>query len=105
MKKTNTIKLTLDSHNIPPLTDEQKLRLSALSTKTDVQIDTSDAPYNPNAVWMRAAPQLPHTKKQITLRIDSEVVDFFKDTGKRYQSRINAILRSYVEHQKSHPNS
>ncbi|MCX8519636.1 MAG: BrnA antitoxin family protein [Methylophilaceae bacterium] len=50
---------------------------------------------------MKVAELLPHTKKQITLRIDVEVLDFFKHTGKRYQSRMNAVLRTYVEAQKS----
>ncbi|HGV3493278.1 TPA: BrnA antitoxin family protein [Klebsiella quasipneumoniae subsp. quasipneumoniae] len=59
-------------------------------------------PYLPDAVWMKAAEQLPHTKKQITLRIDAEVLEFFKHTGKRYQSRMNAVLRSYVEAHKAH---
>lgn len=35
-------------------------------------------------------------KQQITLRLDSEVLKFFKKTGARYQSRINAVLREYV---------
>ena len=63
----------------------------------DEQIDYSDAPYLPNAVWMKAAEELPSNKQQITLRIDAQVLDFFKQTGKRYQSRINAVLRAYVE--------
>jgi len=36
-------------------------------------------------------------KRQITLRLDSDVLDFFKNTGARYQSRINAVLREYVK--------
>jgi uncharacterized protein (DUF4415 family) len=36
-------------------------------------------------------------KRQVTLRLDSEVLDFFKNTGARYQSRINAVLREYVK--------
>ena len=102
MNKSSTVKLTLDSNNLPALTSEQKARLTALAAMPDEQIDTSDAPFRPDAVWMKAADQLPHTKQQITLRIDAEVLDFFKDTGKRYQSRINAVLRSYVEAQKTH---
>lgn len=35
-------------------------------------------------------------KQQITLRLDAEVLAFFKNTGERYQSRINAVLREYV---------
>ena len=81
---------------------EQKARLDAVASMPDEQIDYSDAPYLPDAVWMKAAEQLPHTKKQITLRIDAEVLEFFKHTGKRYQSRMNAVLRSYVEAHKAH---
>jgi uncharacterized protein (DUF4415 family) len=102
MSKNNTVKLTLDLNNPPPLTDEQKARLAALAAMPDDQIDTSDAPYRPDAVWMKAADQLPHTKKQITLRIDAEVLAFFKHTGTRYQSRMNAVLRAYVEAHKAH---
>jgi len=40
---------------------------------------------------------LPPAKKQITLRIDADVIDFFQHTGRRYQTRINAVLRSYVD--------
>jgi hypothetical protein len=102
MSKNNTVKLTLDAQSPTPLTEKQKSRLSALASLPDDQIDTSDAPFKPDAVWMKAADQLPHTKKQITLRIDAEVLDFFKDSGKRYQSRMNAVLRSYVEAHKAH---
>ena len=102
MSKKNTVKLTLDLNNPPLLSDEQKTRLAALAAMPDDQIDTSDAPYLPDAVWMKAADQLPHTKKQITLRIDAEVLEFFKHTGARYQSRMNAVLRSYVEAHKAH---
>lgn len=102
MSKSNTVKLTLDLNNPPPLTDEQKARLAALAAMPDDQVDTSDSPFRPDAAWIKAADQLAHPKKQITLRIDTEVLEFFKNTGKRYQSRINAVLRSYVEAHKKH---
>jgi uncharacterized protein (DUF4415 family) len=35
-------------------------------------------------------------KQQITLRLDADVIAFFRGTGRRYQSRINAALREYV---------
>ena len=40
---------------------------------------------------------LPENKQQITLRLDAEVIRFFKATGKGYQSRMGAVLKSYVE--------
>lgn len=94
---SNTVKLTLDPKNLPPLTAQERAQLEAVAAMPDEHIDYSDAPYLPDAVWMKAAVQLPHTKKQITLRVDAEVLEFFKHTGARYQSRMNAVLRSYVE--------
>ncbi len=98
---SNTVKLTLDPKNLPPLTAQQRAELEVVAAMPDELIDYSDAPYLPDAVWMKAATELPHTKKQITLRIDADVLEFFKHTGKRYQSRMNAVLRSYVEEHKS----
>lgn len=95
--KSSTVKLTLDPNNPPPLTDEQRARLEAVAAMPDNQIDYSDAPFLPDAVWMKAADSLPETKTQITLRIDADVIDFFKHTGRRYQTRINAVLRAYVD--------
>lgn len=101
---SNTVKLTLDPQNLPPLTAQQRAELEAVAAMPDEDIDYSDAPYLPDAVWMRAATELPHTKKQITLRIDAEVLEFFKHSGKRYQSRMNAVLRAYVEAHKGQAN-
>ena len=95
MSKNNTVKRTLDPKNPPILTQEQKLRLAALAALPDDQIDTSDAPFRPDAVWVKAV-DFPHAKKLISLRIDEDVIEFFKQAGSRYQTRINAVLRSYV---------
>ena len=56
-----------------------------------------DAGVIPPGVWDKATVLLPETKQQITLRLDPEVIRFFKRTGKGYQSRMGAVLRSYVE--------
>jgi len=98
MSKNKTVKRTLDPKNPPILTQDQKLRLAALAVLPEDQIDTSDAPFRPDAVWVRAV-DFPHAKKLISLRIDEDVIEFFKQTGTRYQTRINAVLRSYVNAQ------
>lgn len=100
-KETNIVKRTLDLKKPPVLSAEQKARLDAVASMPDEQIDYSDAPRLSDAAWMKAAEQLPHSKKQITLRIDAEVLEFFKHTGARYQSRMNAVLRSYVDAHKA----
>ncbi len=41
-------------------------------------------------------------KKQLTLRIDSDVVEWYKKQGRGYQTKINSLLRAYMkEHQRS----
>jgi uncharacterized protein (DUF4415 family) len=70
----------------------------------DEDIDLSDAPASPQgAVWTRPGALIPAgNKKQITVRLDADVLEFFKRTGTRYQSRINAALREYM---KAHENA
>ena len=43
----------------------------------------------------------PQIKKAVSIRLDQDVLDFFKAAGRGYQTRINAILRSYMEARKS----
>lgn len=56
-----------------------------------------DAGVIPLGFWDNATVWMPETKQQITLRLDPEVIHFFKRAGKGYQSRMGAVLRSYVE--------
>ena len=46
--------------------------------------------------WKSAQLVIPKAKKHINLRVDDDVVDFFKNTGSGYQTRMNAVLRSYM---------
>ena len=41
-------------------------------------------------------------KVQITLRLDSDVIAWFRNGGRGYQTRINALLRTYVDEQRRH---
>ena len=100
-KNTGTVKFKLDPKNPPKLTAQQRKRLLEMK---DEDIDYSDAPASPrNAVWTRPGALIPAgNKKQITVRLDSDVLEFFKKTGTRYQSRINAALREYMKaHEKA----
>ena len=47
--------------------------------------------------WDNATIELPQSKEVLNMRVDKHVLDYFRKTGKGYQSRINAVLRSYVE--------
>lgn len=94
---TNKIRqFTLDS--LPSLTDKQKEEIAKLAQKPDNMIDTSDAPELSDGHWansVRGKFYKP-TKQSVTTRIDSDVLDWIKSSGKGYQSRINSILRGFM---------
>jgi len=86
----------IDLDNLPPLTDEQKLEIEALSNQSDEDIDLSDIPELDDKFW-KAAIQNPFykpTKTSTTVRIDSDVLAWLKGQGKGYQTRLNKILRT-----------
>jgi len=66
----------------------------------DDRIDTSDIPELDEAFFRAAHLRLPQGKQLVSLRIDRDVLDWFKRQGKGYQSKINAVLRAYVHAQK-----
>jgi len=91
--KTKTISYTLET--LPPLTEAQRANLKALAARPDSEIDTSDIPELTDEQWKNA--KRGHfyrpVKRQITARVDADVLEWLKAQGKGYQSRINAILR------------
>ncbi len=53
--------------------------------------------------WSSARVVMPGGKTSVHLRLDSDVVDWFKANGKGHLTRMNAVLRAYVEAQKQSP--
>lgn len=84
MKKQKSIK-----------TDFQRLEEMANS-----EIDYSACPATTQDFWDGAEVIMPATKKHISLRLDDEVIAFFKKDGQGYQTKINAVLKSYVNSQR-----
>ena len=50
----------------------------------------------PDDFWTEAVLVSPEGKVPISLRVDADVLEWFKAGGPRYQSRINAVLRAYM---------
>lgn len=77
--------------------ESKEQRIEKIEDIQDENIDYSDIPELDESFWKNAKIEYPENKKPITLRLDRDVLNWFKSTGKGYQTRINAILRSYVE--------
>ena len=84
MKKTST-------------TTKSKTEWKRLQSLRDDEIDFSDIPKIDPKVFKKMVIRMPKPKELVSLRIDPEVLGWFRRGGKRYQTRINAVLRSYVE--------
>lgn len=54
----------------------------------------------PADFWEKAVVEPPKTKSSVTLRVDPDILDFFREGGRGYQTRIHSVLRSYVDAQK-----
>jgi uncharacterized protein (DUF4415 family) len=74
-----------------------KSDLARLDALRDEDIDYSDIPELDESFFERATVQWPAHKRQLTIRLDEDLLDWLKDQGPGYQTRINAILRAYYE--------
>ncbi len=74
-----------------------KKRLHEISKIKDRDIDYSDISELDEDFWEHAKPIHPKGKKAVSIRIDEDVLDYFKSQGRGYQSRINSVLKSYVK--------
>ena len=78
---------------------------AAVDALTDQQIEES-VRNDPDAVpldfnWDEAVLVVPPKKQAISIRVDEDVLDYFKHEGAGYQRRINAVLRSYMQQKKA----
>jgi len=73
-----------------------KTNFKKLEAMKDSEINFDDIPELDEAFFKNAQIKLPE-KKSITIRMDSDVLDWFKQQGKGYQTKINKLLRSYME--------
>lgn len=68
----------------------------------DEEIDLEDVPELSDGFFARAI-KWPGHKKLVSLRLDPDVLDFFRSQGKGYQTSMNAVLRVYMESRKRKP--
>lgn len=80
-----------------------KKRLDEIAAIPEEDIDTSDIPKLDEGFFQRARLVMPEgvTKKTVTMRMDSDVLEWFKGNGKGHLTRMNAVLRAYMQ---SHSN-
>ena len=68
-----------------------------LSTMEDKEIELSESPELEKDFFANATLRMPKAKKAVSLRIDPDVLEWYKTNGPGYQTRINAVLRMYMQ--------
>jgi uncharacterized protein (DUF4415 family) len=94
---TSAKNITVVSRQAP---SKGKTDWAALDALTDEQIEESiknDPDWSEDWNWGDAVLVIPPKKKAISIRVDEDVLDYFKKEGAGYQRRMNAVLRSYVQ--------
>lgn len=81
-----------DWERVKRLTDEENEAAIASDPDSDFPLDDGE--------WEIV---IPARKQPVSIRLDEDVLMYFKETGPRYQTRINEVLRTYVKHQKGKP--
>jgi len=79
--------------------------IEALKNMADEDIDYSEIPPTTPEFWanvvIRKGLKPVIRKKQVTLRLDSDILDYLKSGGNGYQTKINQLLRSFVDAEKA----
>ncbi|MGB6198365.1 MAG: BrnA antitoxin family protein [Candidatus Acidiferrales bacterium] len=80
------------------LTKRQKQDIAAIAAKKDEDIDFSDAPRVVDWNGAEAGKFYRPAKKPVTMRLDSDVIEWLKSDGRGYQTKANGLLRHAMLH-------
>lgn len=97
-KKTKIIRYTQEQAEKA----KDKTNYSKLDSMDEKDIDYSDIPETTYELWANAKIKDPGSKKAISLRVDADVLGWFKEQGGRYQTLINRVLRRYMDAHRHH---
>ena len=93
-KKERIVSIGFDPAKPPPLTGKQKEEPAALARMSDEQIDYSDIPKLPASMWRKAVQKGLYrpVKRQMTVRIDADILEWLRPGGAGHLSRMNKVL-------------
>lgn len=72
-------------------------RLRSMSEREIMRTSPDELAGLPADFWDEAQLVMPVPKRAISLRVDEDVLEWFRRMGPRYQTRMNAVLRSYMK--------
>ncbi len=101
MNKENIVRYSADEIRRMVAAGETQSDWAKFDAMTDADIeaqmrDDPDWQNSKNIDWSKATVVYPVSKNAVSIRLDADVLDFFKASGKGYQTRINAVLRHFM---------
>ncbi len=100
-KNENIVRYTADELRRKRERGEDRSDWAAIDALTEEELEASiDVEEEGMPIWDTAAVHFPEPKQQLTVRFDGDIIDWFKAQGPGYQTRMNAVLRSFVEAKK-----
>jgi uncharacterized protein (DUF4415 family) len=78
------------------MSPSNKTDMNKLKNLKDNEINYSDIPETDALFWKEADVIYPSAKTHLSIRLDDDIVQWFKKFGRGYQTKINAVLRSYI---------
>lgn len=103
-RKGDTVRYTAEEIDEMLARGESRTDWVTVKAVTDEELEASIAA-DPDDVhepvdWSRAVKGVPPRKRDIHIRIDEDVLDWFRRAGRGYQTRINNVLRAFMESRK-----
>lgn len=99
MKEKNTLRYSPNKLPKDSQTDWERVKNMTEAEIEAAAASDGDAQPTDEAFWANAEVVMPQPKRAISLRVDSDVLEWFKSHGSGYQTRMNAVLRAYMEAQ------
>lgn len=110
-KKNNIVRYSMEEIKAKIARGEDQTSWAKIASMTEAELEASIAADPDEAGmemdWSKAMIGMPRPKTMVNLRIDPHILEFFKKSGRGYQTRINAVLKAFVEaqehaHEKNH---
>ena len=78
------------------MSTSSKTNFKRINKLSDKDIDYSDIPETDEEFWSDAEILFPTKKTHVSIRLDDDIISWFKQFGKGYQTKINSVLKSYI---------
>ena len=79
-----------------------KKRAKEIKSIRDEDIDYSDIPELSESFFKKADLEMPRTKTAISFRLDTNILEWFKSQGEKYQTKMNAVLKAFMNAHRQH---